>query len=203
MHKRIFAGLSLAAALLLASPAYTQQPDTNALESRDLTVEQKSFLDTITSLFSTPGNDISINVRTNKNRYRIGELMTVSVNVDKDTFIYIFNKGSSGKTILLYPNAIQQNEQVKAGSTIELPWKGDKFEILVGGPAGRDIIAVVASSRRLEKGEREKLRKNLSAGRPFATLDRSDEEFFRDMSVQQAGKKALTATGVVEIDILP
>lgn len=100
------------------------------------------------------GRQLAISHRT---RLRIDkDKLDLTLTSPQDGYLYIALAGSDNKSLyLLYPNALDADNAVKAGEAVKLPRKD--WEIVAGGPAGTDtlLVMVTDSPRKLDtlKGE--------------------------------------------------
>jgi hypothetical protein len=200
-----FPSTLLAATLAFAAaPAHAQKPASDPGTSRELVVQSKTedrgWFDWLPSLTNKADpNVIGVKLASDKRNYRVGEKMRLTVSVDQDAYLYVFSKGSAGKKpTLLYPNKYQANELVKAKSKVSIPGEKDKWEIKVAGPSGTDSVYALASSKPINERDKRKFLAELSDGAPFASLERSDEEVFRELVVQP---KSSTKTGTNKIQL--
>ncbi len=78
-------------------------------------------------------------------RLKIGtDRLEIDVTPARDGHLYIALAGSDGKSLyLLYPNALAQDNRVRAGQRISLPGKG--WEVVAGGPPGTETLLVMVS----------------------------------------------------------
>jgi hypothetical protein len=82
-------------------------------------------------------------------RLRIGrDALSLSVTPDRDGHLYVALAGSDGRSLyLLYPNALAEDNVVKAGQPITLP--GARWQITADGPQGRNrLLVMLADSPR-------------------------------------------------------
>jgi hypothetical protein len=94
-----------------------------------------------------PARSVSVTMR--KSVFRIGrDGLDFSVTSSHDGYLYLIMLGSDNKSLyLLFPNDLDQNNVIKAGTALKLPRR--KWEILAQGPAGIDkMLAVVVESPR-------------------------------------------------------
>ncbi len=124
--------------------------------------------------------------------YRIGEPVTISVRPERDAHITVLNVGTSGKTTVLFPNTMQRDSHVRAGQTLTLGAPGAGYNIVPQGPAGVELIQVIATSIPLTLAELNLLGAQQGAS-PFVSLGRSGEEVARDLAVQVTGGQAAAA----------
>ena len=62
-----------------------------------------------------PNAQFKINVSTAKDTFLLGEMLTFTIEAEKNCYLYIFDIGTSGKIHLLFPNKMQPKNFVKAG----------------------------------------------------------------------------------------
>lgn len=99
-------------------------------------------LDTVTDT-AVPG---SLNLKTDKSEYAIGEKLKISFTVDKPMYVRLVVINSQGEISTLFPNVYQSDNYCKPGVTYEIPPKNADFTLDVGGPAGTDKIRAIGSS---------------------------------------------------------
>jgi len=82
--------------------------------------------------------------------YQIGERIQVSVQVNRDAYVYIFSVKSTGEIGLILPNAFDQSNLLRAGETRTYPPAvGARYNLEVAGPEGQDRVLAVASRQPL------------------------------------------------------
>jgi hypothetical protein len=84
--------------------------------------------------------------------------LRMSVTSPRDGYLYIALAGSDGKSLyLLYPNALDTDNMVKANQKIDLPT--GRWRITAGGPAGIDtmLVMVTDSPRDLSRLQGDKV----------------------------------------------
>jgi Domain of unknown function (DUF4384) len=79
--------------------------------------------------------------------YGIGETLRMAVKSNEDAYITVFNVGTSGKVIQLFPNGYQADNRIRAGQVLEVPSAASDSRIKVGGPVGVELIKVIATSK--------------------------------------------------------
>jgi hypothetical protein len=131
-------------ALPLATPAADDDPD-----ARNLTVEQNALYTTSAPAPAVAGTEplaVVAWVDHADNTYAVGERVRLFVQANKDAYITVLNVGASGQTTVLFPNAYQTETRVAANQVVEVPSPNSGASIRVGGPTGRELIKVVAST---------------------------------------------------------
>jgi hypothetical protein len=101
-------------------------------------------------------------VRIGKDRFQF------SVQATRDGYLYLQMVGSDRNNFaLLFPNAIDHNNRIKAGQTVNLPRKG--WHMTVDGPPGVDaFVAIVSDAPRTFDHA------GLVHGDPFSTFPIAD-----------------------------
>ena len=150
--------------------------------ARDLTVAQKPVYQLATQ-FGAQHVDLDAWVDNPGLTYVVGQPLRVMVRPKHDAYITVVDVGSSGRVAVLYPNHFQRDERVRGGSTVMIPSSGASWQINVSGPAGVDLIQVIASRRPLSLPELTHL-VGSNEGSPFVTLGRSGDEVARDLIPQ-------------------
>ena len=99
---------------------------------------------------ASPGR--SVTVKPDSARLRINrDRMTFSVTSSHAGYVYVHMLGTAPDNFfLLFPNAIDKNNRIKAGETLKLPRKGWSFQ--AAGPAGQDNLVVIVSDVAREFG---------------------------------------------------
>ena len=176
-----FATSALLAAACLALPpaAHAQDGDPAA---RDLTVEQ-----TAVYTIQAPAPAVAAPERLGvvawvdhaDNTYAVGETVRLFVKASKDAYVTVLNVGASGRTTILFPNANQPEIQVPANQVVEVSPPESGASIRVGGPTGRELIKVIASTNRTPLFA---AMKTTGAG-PYKTLDTDTRSVARDLQV--------------------
>src|SRR5919106_457451 len=73
-------------------------------------------------------------VPTNKDtRYRIGDKISVRFQSTRDCYLTLMNIGTSGKLIILFPNALHRDNRISANQVYEIPGHEYDFEYQLQG----------------------------------------------------------------------
>ncbi len=198
LTKFIRIGLAGASLGLLAGvgPGLAASADDDEVAlARDLTVQQRPVFQ-LSSQVGVQGIGVDAWVDNPGLAYTVGQPLHIAVRPKRNAYITVVDVGSSGRVAVLYPNHFQRNARVRAGSTVMIPGPGAGWQINVSGPAGVDLIQVIASSRPLSLPELTQV-VGSTADSPFLTLGRTAEEVARDLLPQlmlpQAGADAANA----------
>lgn len=91
------------------------------------------------------GSDITFQAKTNRQKYKIGDNMTLSVTPDKAALITIIDHGSDPANTKLN-NFLFQNVMVQKGETYVFPDPSSGVDMRISGPAGGNTFEVIAST---------------------------------------------------------
>ena len=174
MKKTLVAGLFAGLALSSATVAYALQDETPSV--RDLGVVQKPVYDWAPAVAKYR---VSTWVDKPLGIYRIGDEVRIGVRSNLPGYVTIVNIGTTGKTTVLFPNAIHRTNRIAAGQTLMLPRPGAGWGIQTQGPGGVEVIKVFVSSspRALFAGGKFR-----PVG-PFREYDGTGEDMVRDLGV--------------------
>ena len=71
--------------------------------------------------------------------------MVLNVKTNRDAYLTIVDVGTSGRVHIIFPNRFQTDNRIQAGETIQVPDPRANFDFQVNGPAGTELIKVIAS----------------------------------------------------------
>lgn len=78
--------------------------------------------------------------------YYVGERIYISFMVDKDCYATIYNIDSTGNVNILFPNPYHRDNLVRRGRIYTLPSSNYKYDLVVQGPTGEEILCGVVST---------------------------------------------------------
>jgi hypothetical protein len=125
---------------LMASAAMAQQKSL----TRDLTPEQREVEDV-----RPPQSDLRVSawVDRNDDSYKPGDTLSLFVKTNMDAHVWVVDVGTSGKVHILFPNKFQKDNKVLAHQVVQIPGSDATWRIKVGGPAGQELIKVIATTK--------------------------------------------------------
>ncbi len=87
--------------------------------------------------------------------YNQGERLQVSVSVNQDAFVYVFNVTSTGDVVVLLPNGFPGGQQpfLRANETRTFPGPNDKYTLDIEAPFGQEKIFALASKTQLNMSQ--------------------------------------------------
>ena len=90
--------------------------------------------------------DFKVEAAADKPQLRIDkDKMSFKVKSEKGGHLYVFQHGTDGAILQIFPNAAAKNNQMRAESTLSLPPPQGEWALPVGGPPGVDhLIAIVS-----------------------------------------------------------
>lgn len=88
---------------------------------------------------------IKLEIKTDKAEYSIGEDVVFQFKADKDCYVALLDIGSSGKTIVLFPNKWHVENRIEKDRIYNIPPLGSNFTYRVMPPVGTERIKVLAS----------------------------------------------------------
>ncbi len=94
---------------------------------------------------------LSIDIRTNKPRYKPEETLRIHLELNKDAYVYIYDVQPDGRVTLLFPNGFARNNFLTAGSHT-LP-ATDDYSLVVSEPLGVESLQAIASTTPLPIAE--------------------------------------------------
>ncbi|MCD6507176.1 caspase family protein [Candidatus Poribacteria bacterium] len=96
-----------------------------------------------------PAQAFKINLSVDKEVYKIGDTVKITVQPERDCYITVLDITTSGKAYVLFPNQYEKENLVRAGQRFTIPSVGD-YEIEVGGPPGIEMVKVIATTKPLD-----------------------------------------------------
>lgn len=99
----------------------------------------------------------NVTIQTDKQVYKIGDLMRITINANKNCYIMVYYMNSKGETSVICPSAFSSRRKVVAGKPFRLvDNQGRALKQL--GPAGTETVQVVATDKPLDVNSLAKLR---------------------------------------------
>jgi hypothetical protein len=85
----------------------------------------------------------TLQITTDKRSYVPGEPIEIDIQIDRESYLYLYDIDPAGTVTLLYPNRFQPDPQVSAGR-LHLP--GEGYRLVIGTPEGVETLVALASS---------------------------------------------------------
>jgi hypothetical protein len=88
--------------------------------------------------------DFKVEAAADKPQLKIDkDMMAFKVKTEKEGFLYVFQYGSDGGIVQIFPNTAAKSNRMRADSTVSLPPKG--AGTMAGGPPGIDHLMAIVS----------------------------------------------------------
>lgn len=78
--------------------------------------------------------------------YYLGERIYISFQVDKDSYVTIYDIDSTGNVNVLFPNPYHQNNLARGGRIYTIPTTNYEYDLVIKGPTGKEILFALAST---------------------------------------------------------
>jgi hypothetical protein len=116
---------------------------------------------------STPSFLVRVDVDHPDRTYQSGESIQVSVRSEREGYLYLFYCDAAKNVSCLFPNSVQKDNFIPAGTTVIVPDQAAGFHLRVGPPFGREVLKAVVTSEPLKALELETLTKgNVTSLKP-------------------------------------
>lgn len=99
----------------------------------------------LTNQIQNENPGIKIEIRTDKEEYKVGEDVAIRFKADKDCYLALIDIGTSGKTLILFPNKWHSDNKIEKDKSYTIPPIGGDFAYKVLPPAGIEHIKVIAT----------------------------------------------------------
>jgi hypothetical protein len=151
-------------------------------EARQITVQQAPLLNV-----TAPASTLGVDVWTNRadGTYGINEDLTLFVRTSYDAAVTILNVDAAGRTTMLFPNRFAPDNRLRGNQVYQVPGATAQFKLHVGGPAGVNLIKVIAttSTAPIFQG------RAVEQSGPFDTYTDTSEELARQIQAEMAQPK--------------
>ena len=149
-------GVLVAAALAglsqLTGPPPVQAKDTiepswlKDLDIRQLPMAEIAVAPTnVQTVNSSDGMAIRTSLDRRDGKYRHGDTLKLTVDTNKDAYIWVLDTGTSGKVHQIFPNRYDDDNFLRAGSPLTIPRPDSTYHFAVNHPRGTELLTVIAS----------------------------------------------------------
>lgn len=90
-----------------------------------------------------------VRLTTDRQAYRIGDLMDIRIQADRDCFVMVYYVSSDGRTSVICPSPFSRRNRVRAGQAFRLLDNGGR-KLQQQGRAGTEVLQVVATEKELD-----------------------------------------------------
>jgi hypothetical protein len=92
-----------------------------------------------------PGGDFLISVQTDASAYAINEKATVRIQSTRDCYLNLYDITPADVITQIFPNRFASDNLILAHRTYQIPDPADKFDLVVTGPTGTEVIWAVCT----------------------------------------------------------
>ncbi len=78
--------------------------------------------------------------------YYVGEQIYISFQVDKDSYVTIYDVDSTGNVNILFPNPYHTDNLARGGRIYTLPSTNYDYDLVIQGPTGKEILYALVST---------------------------------------------------------
>lgn len=113
--------------------------------SKDLVIVHRPIQAVTVPAPAANGLKISAWVNHKNNTYRPGDEVKMFVRSNRDVYVTVINVGTSGKVHQIFPNSYERSHLIKAHTSTPIPGRKTPYFFKASGPAGNELIKVIAS----------------------------------------------------------
>lgn len=140
------AAAALAAALAVSTAATAEDADPYI---KDLSIQQIGMVEALEPPAQSTDAASRLAVAASVDRpsrvYAQGDSVVLTVTATEDSYIWVFDTGTSGKVHQIFPNRYETDNFLTAGRTLQIPQGDSNYALAVAPPSGVELITVVAS----------------------------------------------------------
>jgi len=126
---------------------------------------------------------------------QLGDVIRFNFKADRDCYLTLINVGTSGRITVLFPNQYRPDGFIQGGRVYQTETRGEMpFKIRASGPAGRELVKVVATLKPLDLSS---LRMGEAGGAGTRSIESGSQfaqQLARDLAVVEAPVPAGAAT---------
>ena len=150
---------------------------------KDLDIRQHAMVEELAPAPSPTNGGLAVDAAVDRaNRiYTHGDNVVLTIKATEDSYIWVFDTGTSGKVHQIFPNQYHEDNFLTAGSTLSLPPADAEYALAVSHPQGAELITVVATK---ENTPLTPDLVDLDAGAgPFLALRGTAESVAKDLAI--------------------
>lgn len=126
------------------------------------------------------GQSKVINAANKSAKVQLKDKVIFKFQANRDGYMTIVNIQPGGDVVILYPNDLHPENQIRAGETYTIPGKTDNFHIVVTKPLGIDTVVFFFTKEKVEWLDRKKIQ-----GQGFWTVKQKEKlAFSRGLTIQ-------------------
>ena len=95
---------------------------------------------------TNPESSFTVSLKTDSPTYMVGDLLDLEVQSTENAYIVILNWDSAGRLSILFPNAYDRRNRLRAGRAYAIPDRGSDFEFYLDRPGVERLKVIAVSS---------------------------------------------------------
>lgn len=99
------------------------------------------------------GKDVKVRVVSEKESYKVGELMSFSVTSDKPGKLWLVSVGPDDKVSLLFPNEIAKSNDIAADTTTVIPGSSATWDMKADEPLGSNVVLALVTTGDMDRDQ--------------------------------------------------
>lgn len=85
-------------------------------------------------------------VRVDKNMYKIGEKIVITVQTTRDCYLSLWDTSTKGEVTQIFPNRFASDNLIRRGAAYRIPDQNDQFDFEITGPPGIERVRGVCTT---------------------------------------------------------
>jgi hypothetical protein len=120
----------------------------------------------------------TIELKTDKNTYRIGELIVFTIRTGRDCYVSLYDTTTQGEVFQIFPNRYATDNLIDGGQMYRIPDTSDAFDFEVTGPPGIERVRAVCTLENVNVVDQQKV----VPTEKFPRINQSPDEFDKSVS---------------------
>ena len=115
---------------------------------KDLDIRQRAMVEELALPPASQGGELAVEAAVDRASrvYTHGDQVVLTVTATEDSYIWVFDTGTSGKVHQIFPNRYHEENFLAAGATLQIPPEASDYALAVSHPQGAELITVVATT---------------------------------------------------------
>jgi hypothetical protein len=120
----------------------------------------------------------TIELKTDKNTYRIGELIVFTIRASRGCYVSLYDTTTTGEVFQIFPNRYATDNLIDGGQVYRIPDTSDAFDFEVTGPPGIERVRVVGTIQNVNVVDQKKV----IPTEKFPKINQSADQFDKSVS---------------------
>ena len=130
----------------------------------------------------SPQTPFTLGVSVDKNVYRIGEKIVITVQASQGCYLTLYDISTVGEVTQIFPNQFASDNLIKGGVTYHIPTEADSFDFEITGPPGIERVRAVGTIENVNLVDQRKI----DATETFPKIRQSRDQFDQSLSQKLA-----------------